>query len=344
MNIVSHKTVEVGTGEVEADFPDRYFDQILAFLGYGFCKSHAISYAMYSAVGLWFKANYPLEFMCANLSVTDRAQEKKGVPLLNQRVAWCLSRGIRVFPPDVETSGRGWTIRDGGLVAPLSNIKSFGEADEGVVLANRPYRDAGDFFDKTKIGKSKAESLIFSGALDRFGERGTLYNWYHNVYLNKGKAGGASSLQLSLFQDDCPAAEERCFTQAEIEDLFYELNGFSLTENLVAKYAGLLDERAGKGRVKTIGQAKRGACGRRALLLCRIRRKSEFTSRNGNQIVKIEIADGCDTAEIVMSKGNHERYARKLAEQRDMVLPVQFSDDGKSIYIDNLDKTPVRWL
>ena len=36
--IISHKTIQIGTGEIRPDFPNQFFDQILAFLGYGFCK------------------------------------------------------------------------------------------------------------------------------------------------------------------------------------------------------------------------------------------------------------------------------------------------------------------
>ncbi|MBP5459067.1 MAG: hypothetical protein J6Y62_02685, partial [Clostridia bacterium] len=120
---------KVESGEIPADYPDRCFDQIMAFLGYGFCKSHALSYSVYSALDLWLKAYYPLEFMCVNLSITDRAKEKKGVRLLDQRVRYCRSIGLKVSPADVRCSGDRWIIRDGGLIAPLSNLKGFGTND-----------------------------------------------------------------------------------------------------------------------------------------------------------------------------------------------------------------------
>ena len=42
------------------------FDQIAAFAGYGFNKSHAAAYALISWQTAWLKAHYPADFMAAS--------------------------------------------------------------------------------------------------------------------------------------------------------------------------------------------------------------------------------------------------------------------------------------
>lgn len=330
---------KVASGEIPAAYPDRLFDQILAFLGYGFCKSHATSYAKYSAVDLWFKAHYPLEYMCANLTVTPRSKEKKGVPILAQRVRYCRSIGIEVLPPLVELAGTEWQIHDGKLVAPLSNINGFGKDEARKIIGLRPFADLKDFASRTEITESRFDKLLFGGALDSFGDREFLFNWFR-WWRKDGKKAGKP--QLSLFgdagtEDEIPI--EQTFGRPELEAMFSELNGFDLPEILPRKYAALIEA----GKCKTIAMARARKVNKHFTLLCRIDAAERFTARSGNEFVRLSLSDGADAADTILQAGIWRAHQRALAPGRVVLLPAELGEkDG--FWVGDLDRYDIKTL
>jgi DNA polymerase III subunit alpha len=84
---------------VDAGLADHIFDQMAKFAGYGFNKSHAAAYALVAYQTAWLKANHPVEFMAA-LMTLDLGNTDK-LNLLRQE----LDRlGIRLLPPDINRS------------------------------------------------------------------------------------------------------------------------------------------------------------------------------------------------------------------------------------------------
>ena len=308
-------------------------------------NSHALSYAKYSAVGLWLKAYYPLEFMCANLNVTERSDEKKGISLLDQRVKYCLSLGLKVTAPDVRTSGMRWEIHDGGLVAPLKNIRGVGTADVEKIIKNRPYASLNDFLERSSLGKSKVESLILAGALDCYTDglngREYIYNYYGEYWLKKPKK--KDNRQMSLFDDlmetDEPLFEIKTqFSKSQLDSLFFEMNGFLIQENLLVKHAEYLKSHPD---VKKISHALSGRTNKHYLLFCKIASATPFTSKNGSEFVKLVLSDGIDSIETIMKRMNYNAHSSSLRQGNVVVLPVQKAEPN-GIYIDNLDKLNVK--
>lgn len=247
MKIKSHKIIEVGEPDITLKYAEDTFNELLAFQGYGFCKAHATSYAVYSAVQLWLQEHYFLEYMATLMTHVDRAKEKKGVAMLDERVMYCLRHGVSILYPDVNRSTTRWEIIEGAkLLAPLANIKGFSVADTELVMANRPYKDINDFLDKTQFGKGKVEALLFAGALSKFGDVTDLYNFYYNDYCNKNKKKATSATDFFDFGDAFKIKKEekekKSFTEEELQDKQYEMNGFQVDENLIIKYHRIYEE------------------------------------------------------------------------------------------------------
>ncbi|MBV8508258.1 MAG: DNA polymerase III subunit alpha, partial [Alphaproteobacteria bacterium] len=75
------------------------FDQMAKFAGYGFNKPHAAAYALVTYQTAYLKANYPVEFLAALMTLDLGNTDKLNV--FRQE----LSRlGIRLLPPDVNRS------------------------------------------------------------------------------------------------------------------------------------------------------------------------------------------------------------------------------------------------
>src|SRR3546814_5176196 len=54
---------------VPEDQAAAIFDQVEKFAGYGFNKSHAAAYALVAYQTAYLKANYPVEFMAASMTL-----------------------------------------------------------------------------------------------------------------------------------------------------------------------------------------------------------------------------------------------------------------------------------
>ena len=151
----------------------RIFELVAKFAGYGFNKSHAAAYALVAYQTAYLKANHPVEFLAASMSLEinniDRLElfrrelERLGIPLL---------------PPDINASRATFSVehRAEGTKAiryALGAIRNVGVqamvalADERV--ENGPFRDAFDFagrVDPHQINRRQIENLAKAGAFD----------------------------------------------------------------------------------------------------------------------------------------------------------------------------------
>jgi len=93
------------TNGIREETAENIWAKITMFAGYGFNKSHSAAYAMLSYRTAYFKANYPVEFMAAVLTSELGNAEK-----LSFFLAECRAMGIAVKPPDVNISGRQFTV------------------------------------------------------------------------------------------------------------------------------------------------------------------------------------------------------------------------------------------
>ena len=142
------------------------WDKIETFAGYGFNKSHSVSYAFVAYQTAFLKANYPEEFMCALLTSESGNLDKVAL-----YVEECRRMNIAVLPPDVSKSHTDFTVEDGNIHFGLSAIKNVGEgATEAIVREreeNGAYKDIFDFcsrLDTRLVNKRLVESLNKAGA------------------------------------------------------------------------------------------------------------------------------------------------------------------------------------
>lgn len=341
MKIVNYKKKEIG--HLPMDYPEKSFNQLLAFQGYGFNKSHATSYSYYAAIQLYLKKHYLIEFMCGILDQVDRSDESKGIKLLDQRVKYCYSHGLRVNAPLVNYAQNHWIIKNNELYASISNIKGLGDKEAFTIMQNRPYTGIKDFMDKTQFAKSKFETLLFAGCFDEFGDRQTLYNWYYNVYTQKPKKKVESNqMTLDFLLQEEPEQIEniRHFTVKQLKDLFFEYNGFQLRQNVLKECWNYLQENK---KVKTITQVLQKKV-KYPIMLCRIESASSFVSRVGKQWTKLSVSDGLDEAEIMMSTSKYQGLkGRTLKNGNIVVIPVAVTDSDM-LFLGNTDKIQIKVL
>ncbi|HYE22618.1 MAG TPA: DNA polymerase III subunit alpha, partial [Verrucomicrobiae bacterium] len=147
------------------------------FAAYGFGKAHAASYGIVAYQTAYMKANYPVEFMAAVM--TAEAGDPQTVADAFEE---CKSMGIDVLPPDVNESLANFTVIDDKHIRfGLNAVKNLGS---DVIMEIIRTRKAGGKFENLEdfvariqtrnFNKKSWEALVKSGAMDAFGERGTL--------------------------------------------------------------------------------------------------------------------------------------------------------------------------
>ncbi|MBL0941252.1 MAG: DNA polymerase III subunit alpha [Alphaproteobacteria bacterium] len=164
-------------GAVERDIKEgvahQIFDQMAKFAGYGFNKSHSAPYALITYRTAYLKANYPLEFMAALMTLDMGNIEK--LNLYRQELDKMM---IPLRTPDINLSQAIFSVEADqqgklGLRYALAAIKNVGEGGMNSIVAERErsgnFRDIWDFasrIDAHVINKRQLENLIYAGAFD----------------------------------------------------------------------------------------------------------------------------------------------------------------------------------
>lgn len=150
----------------------KMWADILPFAEYAFNKSHSAAYGLLTMQTAYLKAHFPSEYMAAVLtSYTGRTDD------IVKYVSECNRGGMKVLPPDVNTSYADFTAVTGeGIRFGLAGIRGVGEAVVESIVAARAeggsFSSLHDFVDRVdlgKINKKTLESLIKAGAFDATG-------------------------------------------------------------------------------------------------------------------------------------------------------------------------------
>jgi DNA polymerase-3 subunit alpha len=150
--------VKNGVSEEDAN---TLFDKMLYFGGYAFNRSHSAAYSMLSYWTMYLKTYYPLEFMCALLSIQKDAETMKRYFAEARRLE------IEIRPPDINKSHETFAIADDCILAGLSDIKGVGEKIAPEILANAPYADFAEFLgsvNRRRVNRRVIKSLAQCGA------------------------------------------------------------------------------------------------------------------------------------------------------------------------------------
>jgi DNA polymerase-3 subunit alpha len=154
------------TNDIARDQAQALWDKFEFFSGYGFNKSHAVSYSIISFQCAWLLNYYPAEWMAAFLDKEPEVRKEKAINIAKKY-------GFGIRPLDINKSGVVWEISDDGktMIQPLTSIKGLGMAAIDQILANRPINSAEELlFNEgitySKLNKKSLDALCRGGALD----------------------------------------------------------------------------------------------------------------------------------------------------------------------------------
>ncbi|MEI7871715.1 MAG: DNA polymerase III subunit alpha [Alphaproteobacteria bacterium] len=324
--------------EVEDARASMIFDKVAKFAGYGFNKCHSAPYALVAYQTAYLKANYPVEFFAASMTLdmgnTDkignfrRELERLKIPLLGPDV----NNSFAEFA--VETTPEGKKA----VRYALSAIKGVGREAMSRLAEERlesgPFRDLFDFaerLDQRVINKRLIEGLVKAGAFDSlnknraqtFGAVEALTRHSQATHESRG------SNQNSLFGDDTAQRRPQLPKMpdwAPMERLQNEFAaiGFYLSSHPLAAYERSL-QRLGVCRAADLtALLARGTPGRIKLAGTVIDRM-ERTSAKGNRFAFVQCSDQSGAFELTV-------FSELLGSKRNLLEPGQavlVSADGR---------------
>jgi DNA polymerase III subunit alpha len=157
---------------IDRNIAIQIFEACAKFAEYGFNKSHSAPYAYISYQTAYLKANYPVEFLAASMTLdmgnTDKLQVFRDEAM---RV------GVKVVSPSVNSSAIDFSVRDGAIIYSLAALKNVGSGAIQNLIATRnesgQFTSLADFAKRAHgaaINKRALESMAKAGAFDEMNQ------------------------------------------------------------------------------------------------------------------------------------------------------------------------------
>ncbi len=305
---------------VERHQADAIFDLLERFAEYGFNKSHAAAYALVAYQTAYMKANYPVEFMAASMTLdmgnTDKLAEFR---------AEAERLGLKVDPPSINRSGVAFEVDGDTIIYALAALKGVGrQAVEAIIAARdeRAFADLADFaarINPRAINKRVLESLAAAGAFDVFEtNRARVFAAVDSVLGRAQRAHETASVgQSELFggggqRESLPLPPMEPWLPAERLRREYEAVGFFLSGHPLDDYAAVLKKLRVQPWAEFARAVKNGATAGR--VAGTVVSRQERRTRTGSKMGIIGLSDATGHYEAVI-------FSEGLAEHRDLLEP-----------------------
>ena len=331
---------------------EEVFDLMAKFADYGFNKSHAAAYALVAYQTAWLKANHPVAFSAACMSLaltnTDR------LAALRQDAA---RAGIRLLPPDINRSMADFALErdaDGKLCVryALAAVKRVGQAAMETLVAardDRPFASLADLaerIDPRQLSKLQLESLARAGAFDSLDDNRARVFAAAETVLRRAQSNAEQkgSGQVALFGatvgpeplrlPDVPdwAPFDRLAAEAEAI-------GFHLTAHPLDAYATAL-RRLGVIPSIAIEQHARAGTSRVRLAGSVVATK-ERPTRTGSRMAWVRLSDAAGSYEVTLFSEVLGRSREALAAGTPLLVTADLKLEGDALRITASDVVPL---
>ena len=329
---------------------DSIFELVAKFAGYGFNKSHAAAYALISYQTGWLKANAPVEFLAASMSLDISNTDKLAVFYQDAK-----RMGVKVRSPDINRSGADFEVEDGEVLYALGAIRNVGLDAMKHVAAVReeggPFRDLFDFVERVdpkQVNKRALENLARAGAFDTFhANRAQIVASADALmaYAQSVAAERASS-QTNLFGgDQVEAGRPRLlriepWTQPDQLDEELSAVGFYLTGHPLEDMVEMLRRRRTTLLADALIQAESGMEAFRMAGV--VRRKQERASaRSGDKFAFVTFSDPTGEFEVLFPPESLRRCREVLEVGKAVAVKVRAKSNEGEVRFFGDDAEPI---
>lgn len=154
-------------------------DELSTKGGYGFNKSHSQAYSVILLQTAYLKAHHPVAFFKAMMNLN-----KDKVGKVNKIMVDARQFGVQILPPNINHSGKNFTVVDGKILFGLSAIGGIGKTLADDIMqdreANGLYKNFSDFVTRVHPTKAQIVALVKSGAIPCKDKRQFMLRYFMN--------------------------------------------------------------------------------------------------------------------------------------------------------------------
>ncbi|WP_374545873.1 DNA polymerase III subunit alpha [Rhodoblastus sp.] len=346
--------VERGVDKAKAD---EIFDLLAKFADYGFNKSHAAAYALVAYQTAWCKANYPVEFLAASMTL-DKSNTDKLAEFRNEATRL----GIRVEPPSVNLSGVDFEVHRDAEDAltiryALSAVKGVGEGQAAALVASRgakKFRDLPDLANRLnprEVNKKVLEALAAAGAFDELErDRAKAFAAVEPILglANRAQeehqigqaalfgAGEPEALRLTHYENW--SAEERLRRE-------FEAVGFFISGHPLDAYQKVIARLKATSWAPFARSVKQGAVSNR--LAATVLDRAERRTKSGNKMGIVTLSDPTGQYEAILFQEGLNQYRDMLETGACVLVSLQANVEGEDVrarivMVERLDEAAAR--
>ncbi|MFK8034593.1 MAG: DNA polymerase III subunit alpha [Hyphomicrobiales bacterium] len=295
------------------------FDLVARFADYGFNKSHAAAYALVAYHTAYLKANYPVEFLAATMTLDMGNTDK-----LSDFRQEASRMEVPVLPPCVTKSDYEFEVENGQIIYALGALKGVGRHVIDEITAARndlPFDDLSDFAERVDakvLNKRTLDALVCAGAFDAFVDnRAMVFAGLDRVMAHSQRiSANAQTGQDELFGGAGAQKEKIILPDVQpwktADRLIREHKaiGIYLTAHPLDEYESVLQKMKIPSWEEFQAQAQKGKGAGR--LAATIIAKQERKTRNGNRMGILTLSDPTGQYEATL-------YSEKLSDYRDLL-------------------------
>jgi DNA polymerase-3 subunit alpha len=330
LDVMEKMQVKFIDGAVDNGVPkeviEKFWKDLLGFADYCFNKSHSACYGMTSYWTAYLKAHYPAAFMAA-LMTSDQDDTDR----LSIEITECKRMGLEVLPPDVNESFAEFAVVPGQnqIRFGMNAVKNVGTNAVETILAARKeggeFASIEDFAKRVSVrivNRKNLESLVKSGAFDRYGSRSDLLFNMDGILafankLQREAASGQANLFGDMFEGAAPAVRLQLDTAPaqvlEQEKLQWEreLLGLYLSSHPLDPYDTYLLERCHS--MDTLKSDQDGCAVTVGGVISAVR---QIATKNGQKMAFVKIESKTGEIELIIFPSVYEKFQSVLVQDK----------------------------
>jgi len=289
---------------------DEVWETVAAFGAYGFCRAHAVAFAVPALQSAWLKAHYPA-FLLSGLLEHDPGMWPKRVLVADAR-----RRGVPILPVDINRSKVKHVVEmteqeEWGVRLALSGVRGISEDEGARIEEGQPYGSLSDFWQRARPSRPVAERLAEIGALTslhdgRLTRRDLLLQITELHRQSRNRTAGEGQLPMDTGAvggaepSGLPEMTGREALSAELETL-----GIDVSRHLMEHHHRLLRE-IGATDAAHLAELRAG----QQVLVAGVRASTQTPPiASGKRIIFVTLEDGSGLVDLAFFEDSHPACA-----------------------------------
>jgi DNA polymerase III subunit alpha len=331
-----------GAGErgYDAELATSVFDACAKFAEYGFNKSHSAPYAYISYQTAYLKANHPVEFLAASMTLDAGNTDKL---MLFRQEAQRL--GVPVVPPSINAGSVEFGVRDGAVVYSLAALKNVGSAAIKHIVDMRnqggTFKSLADFarrVDAKALNRRALESLIKAGAFDLLApNRAQVFDAIDQIIGLSNRASSEQAMgQNDMFAGGSVSAPELLLPKRDnwlpMDRLAHEFEavGFYLSGHPLDEYGKALKRLNVESHAEFSHKVRTNGA-KAAKLAATVTQRQERRSKAGNRFAFVGFSDPSGQFEAVCFSDTLNAARELLEPGTSVIINVEADLDGEEV-------------